>query len=110
MTFDEYQKAAMRTAGSAGTDKTKGLNVTGLGCSGEAGEVAGVVKKHLFHHHPLDEAKLREELGDVLWYIALGAHSLGTTLENIAKENVEKLKARYPNGFETERSMNRESA
>jgi NTP pyrophosphatase (non-canonical NTP hydrolase) len=108
--LDQYQEAALRTAGSARNDKIEALNVTGLGVAGEAGEVADMVKKHLFHKHPLDELKFEKELGDVLWYEALGAHAIKRKLSDVATTNIKKLIDRYPDGFSKERSLNRESA
>jgi len=108
MTFDEYQSAAMRTA-ALGTPEDQ-LACAGLGLAGEAGEVADLVKKLLFHGHPLDAAahqKLVKEAGDVLWYLALLAFRLGVTLGQIAEENIFKLRVRYPQGFDPERSRNR---
>lgn len=100
----EYQLLALRTA-----NKEKDLVLNGvLGLSGETGEVADIVKKHLFQGHELNEDKLIDELGDVLWYIAITAKGLGVGLEEVARHNVEKLKKRYPEGFATERSINRE--
>lgn len=107
--MNQYNRDAMRTA-PYGTSLRDELVVCGLGLTGEAGEVADHIKKVLFHGHPLDDvakAKLVEELGDVLWYIARGALALGVTMDEIASGNVDKLAARYPEGFSPERSMNR---
>ena len=79
----------------------------GLGVAGEAGEVADLVKKEYYHGHPRNYAKMLEELGDTLFYVAVTAHYYGFTLEDVARANNEKLQARYPNGFESERSINR---
>jgi NTP pyrophosphatase (non-canonical NTP hydrolase) len=73
------------------------LGVVGL--CGEAGEVANHVKKHLFHGEPLDRARVIEELGDVLWYLAHLADQVGSSLEEVASSNVQKLERRYPDGF-----------
>jgi NTP pyrophosphatase (non-canonical NTP hydrolase) len=70
--------------------------------------VVDLVKKHLFQGHELDKKKLADELGDVCWYIATMAKGLGYSLEEIMKMNIEKLFKRYPNGFESERSINRQ--
>lgn len=86
------------------------LATLGLGISGEAGEVADLIKKHLGHGHDLDWDKLKAELGDVLWYVACLADRLGISLSAIASANVEKLKRRYPDGFDTARSIHREEA
>ncbi len=78
-----------------------------LGLTGEAGEVADLIKKHIGHGHPLDKTKTAKELGDDFWYIAVLACRIGYTLEDIARMNVAKLMARYPEGFSSERSINR---
>lgn len=79
----------------------------GLGIAGEAGEVADVIKKEVFHDHPEDTEKIKKELGDVLWYVAAVATVYKLDLEDIAVANLEKLKKRYPDGFSSERSLNR---
>lgn len=106
MNFNEYQKLANTTANKENTTKEALVNV-GLGLTGEAGEVADLIKKNLCHGHDLDKEKLHKELGDVLWYLAYAAETLGTSLEEIAKMNIDKLKKRYPEGFSTDASVNR---
>ena len=66
-----------------------------------------VVKKFEFQGHQLDTKKLAEELGDVAWYLAVTAYSIGYNLDTIFQMNVDKLKARYPDGFAVERSIHR---
>jgi len=107
MTFNEYQQLAQRTAN---TDIRVGKLINGmLGLFGESGECADLIKKHVFQGHGLDEAHLAEELGDVLWYIAETASGLGVNLETIAQNNIDKLRRRYPDGFDAQRSINREA-
>ena len=105
MNFNEYQKAAMRTA--SGLDRHELLMNAALGICGEGGEVADMVKKSAFQGHSMNVTHVAKELGDVLWYIAIGAHAIGIDLEEIAQMNLAKLEARYPNGFEVERSLHR---
>ncbi len=107
MEFDEYQNLALRTAGHR-DDRREMLTYTALGLTGESGEVADVVKKVLYHGHPLDKEQLIREMGDVLWYLAVMAEGLGTTLDHVARENIAKLRARYPDGFSPARSLNRD--
>ena len=78
-----------------------------LGLGGESGEVEDLVKKHIFQSHELDKEHLAKELGDVAWYLAVTAHAIGYDLDTIFQMNVDKLRARYPDGFEAERSMHR---
>lgn len=99
-----YQMAAMRTA----NEKCLNLANAGLGLTGEAGEAADIIKKHLFHGHELDKEALVKELGDVLWYVALAADLIGVKLADIMLLNVAKLRERYPDGFSEERSRNRD--
>lgn len=107
MYFNNYQMEAMRTA--SGMEKQDQMLVNGvLGLNGEAGECADIVKKHLFQGHALDTEHLAEELGDVLWYIAVTAYSIGYNLDYIAQMNVDKLRKRYPDGFDAARSVNRD--
>ncbi len=106
MTLDDYQQLAARTLGRDRTHEQQLANAA-LGLTGEAGEVADVIKKHLFHATPLDQDALAKELGDCLWYIGAFATVLGLSLDEIAQRNVDKLRKRYPEGFDTERSRNR---
>ncbi len=107
MDFDEYQRLAHRTSSFHGDDLGSSANLTmaALGLTGEAGEAADIVKKTVFHGHPLDRDKLAKEVGDVLWYVAEMASALGMSLSEIAAANIEKLRRRYPDGFSTEASM-----
>ena len=104
MTLNEYQEKAMRTATLASINRVN----SALGMSAEAGEFADVLKKHLYHGHPMGTEQMIEEAGDVLWYVALAAKALGVTLEGLAQHNIKKLEKRYPDGFDPERSLHRE--
>lgn len=106
MTLNEYQELAQRTANKDCSIKSR-LIIGGLGICGEAGEVAEHIKKYAGHGHELDDAKVLKEVGDVLWYCAELAALLGANLEDVAQANIAKLKARYPEGFSSERSINR---
>ena len=107
MTPNEYQKEALRTAN--GMIDRYPMIVNGvLGLCGEAGECADMVKKHLFQGHDLDREHLAKELGDVAWYLAVSAYSIGYDLETVLQMNVDKLRKRYPDGFDAERSLNRQ--
>lgn len=106
MTGTEYQQKAMRTASEK--SKMDLLENGVMGLCGEAGECIDVVKKYLYQGHKLDKLKLKDELGDVLWYVAITCQSLGITLDDVMEHNVKKLLLRYPDGFEAERSIHRE--
>lgn len=103
--LNEYQNLAMRTNNK--NDYQEMLLIGALGLCGEAGEVADTIKKWKAQGHALDPDKVIEEIGDVLWYIALVATSLNYSLCEVATLNIEKLKLRYPNGFDPEKSINR---
>jgi NTP pyrophosphatase (non-canonical NTP hydrolase) len=106
-TLNEYQADAKRTMAKRQLDFFN-LAVAGLGITGEAGEVADYIKKVVSHGHEFDAAKLKAELGDLMWYISMLATLMEVPLEDIAHQNIEKLRKRYPKGFEAERSINRE--
>lgn len=105
MNFNEYQNAAMRTANKL--NNVDLLMNAALGICGEGGEVADMVKKSAFQGHSLNVTHVAKELGDVLWYLAIGARAIGIDFDEIARMNVEKLKKRYPDGFESELSIHR---
>ncbi len=112
LTANDYQRMAMRTASGMqydiSTDKNTALLINGvMGLNGEAGECIDIVKKSVFQGHVVDKEHLIEELGDCAWYIAVSAEALGVTLEELLLRNIEKLKARYPEGFDKARSINR---
>jgi NTP pyrophosphatase (non-canonical NTP hydrolase) len=102
-TLNEYQAEVKRTAQSAQVDRS----TFALGLAGESGEVCDLLKKAWGHGHVLDEAKLKKELGDVLWYVAALGLQFGINLQDIAEANVAKLRARYPDGFSTAASIAR---
>lgn len=94
LTFKEYQDSASRTA------KPSELQNWGLGLAGETGEVVELIKKAQYHGVKLNKDDLSKELGDVLWYISAIATESGLNLSDIANSNIEKLKKRYPHGFQ----------
>ena len=107
MTINQYQKEAMRTASGMNYENHGMLMNAALGICGEGGEVADLVKKATFQGHTLDREHVAKELGDVAWYIAVGAQAIGYDLETVLQMNVDKLRARYPTGFSTDRSLYR---
>ncbi|UNT68405.1 nucleoside triphosphate pyrophosphohydrolase family protein [Bacillus sp. N447-1] len=115
--LDQYQEAALRTWNTNQDFGGRVLNAA-LGISGEAGEIADIVKKAIFHGHGFDPAhcpgeeegnthKIALELGDILYYISIMSHEMGYTLEDIAQMNIAKLAKRYPDGFSREASQAR---
>lgn len=105
MTLNEYQQAAQRTSNTY-TCTSKIENGI-LGLFGEGGELSDIYKKYRFQGHEYDREHMAKELGDVLWYVAEIASGMMMTLDQIAAMNITKLKARYPDGFDPERSQNR---
>ena len=86
------------------------LLTAALGICAEGGEFTEVVKKCRFQGKPMDEHTvyhLKRELGDVMWYISQACIALDTSIEDVIYMNIEKLEARYPDGFESFRSENR---
>lgn len=106
MKINEYQQLAMRSLNKDLSKKDVLINGV-MGLCGEAGEAIDIVKKYLAQGHELDKEKLIKELGDVAWYLAETAYALDTDLETVFNLNIEKLKRRYPEGFEKEKSISR---
>jgi NTP pyrophosphatase (non-canonical NTP hydrolase) len=106
MTVNEYQKLAMTTLNPELSQKDVLINGV-MGLCGESGEAIDIVKKWLAQGHELDKEKLAKELGDICWYLAETATALDLSLEDIMAANIEKLKRRYPQGFDRDRSVNR---
>lgn len=108
MTINEYQKLAMTTLNPELSKKDVLINGV-MGLCGESGEAIDIVKKHLAQGHPLDRDKLVKELGDIAWYLAETATALDVTLEEVLEGNIEKLRKRYPEGFDKEHSLHRDA-
>lgn len=106
MNLNEYQSLAMTTLNPA-LDKKDVLINGVMGLCGEAGEAIDIVKKHLAQGHVLDRDALIKELGDVAWYLAETAYALDVSLEEVCQRNIDKLRARYPEGFSAEKSIHR---
>ena len=106
MNADEYQRLAVTTLNTALSKKDVLINGV-MGLCGESGEAIDIVKKHLAQGHPLDRDKLVKELGDIAWYLAETAYALDVPLSQVLEQNIEKLRARYPEGFECEKSIHR---
>lgn len=78
-----------------------------MGLGTEAGEFADDLKKHIFYGKELDPEHLKEELGDLLWYIGIAADVLGTSVQEIMRDNIAKLKKRYPEKFTEQDALER---
>ena len=116
MNPSDYQKAVAKTEALPDerlmerfdSPQTIRLLHAAMGLATEAGELVDALKKHLFYGKELDMANVREELGDSLWYVATGANALGADLGDIMQLNVNKLEARYGEGFTEEAAINRD--
>ena len=106
MTGNEYQKLAMRTCNISYENRLDMARHAVFGLCSEAGEVAGILQKE-YQGHAVDTEHIEKELGDTLWMIAEAATAFGFTLEEVMEANIEKLRNRYPNGFDTEHSLHR---
>lgn len=104
-TLNEYQVAAARSINPA-LNKEQVLHHALHGLAGEAGEIHSLFQKE-FQGHPLDPDHLKKETGDALWMISEICTAMGWTLEEVAQVNIDKLLARFPNGFEVEKSLHR---
>lgn len=107
----QYVPLAIRTlSGRVRADEFETRMNACTGLASETGEINEILKKHYFHGHPMTEESrehLKKELGDLMWYWALMVWSFGFDPADVLNTNIEKLKARYPEGFSTERSINR---
>ena len=101
MNLDEYQQAALRTINPSLDDQDRLIDAS-VGLVEEAAEVLGLVRKKVFQQRDIDQARLTEELGDVLWCLAITAHTLGVPLSRVAEANQDKLRRRHPDGFKPE--------
>ncbi len=108
MTGNEYQALAIRTCSIPYDCKKDRLRHAVYGLNAEAGEVAGILQKQ-YQGHLLDPEHMKKELGDCLWMIAEACDALNTDMETIMQMNIDKLKARYPEGFTVENSLHRKA-
>lgn len=104
MTINEYQELAMTTLNPELTKKDVLINSV-MGLCGESGEAIDIVKKWMAQGHELDKEHLTKELGDIAWYLAEAATALEFPLDDILQSNIDKLKKRYPDGFDAQKSL-----
>ena len=106
MTINEYQKLAMVTLNPELSKRDVLLNSV-MGLCGESGEAIDLVKKHLMQGHDFDREKFAKELGDIAWYLAEAATAIDMELEDVLQMNIDKLKKRFPEGFDPAKSIHR---
>lgn len=108
MNGKEYQALAMRTCSIPYDLKDDRLRHAVFGLASEAGEVAGIMQK-VYQGHEFDKEHIKKELGDCLWMIAEACEALDFSMDDVMQLNIDKLKARYPEGFTAERSLHRKA-
>ena len=105
MTLNEYQELAARTINKSLSEDEREAHAL-FGLASETGELLGLYQKSLQGHEFNDEHMLKE-CGDILWMLAELMTTCGYSLDEVAQMNIDKLKARYPDGFDTEHSLHR---
>lgn len=108
--FTFYQRQAGKTARqhySFDDGRHSRIAVASMGLAGETGELIDMLKKWIGHGHELNLSEVEKELGDIIWYVSEIATTLDLHLSDITSKNLDKLAARYPEGFSEERSRNR---
>lgn len=108
MTPKEYQRLAMRTCNIPYSQKKDMIRHAVFGLASEAGEVSGIFQKE-YQGHTVDAEHVKKELGDCLWMIAELCTALDFNLEDVMQTNIDKLKKRYPDGFDSEKSLHRKT-
>lgn len=104
MNLTDYQKLALRTEKKLPTSVERSVHAA-LGLTTEVGEYTTEVKRMAIYSKPLDEDRrkhMAEELGDVMWYLAIAADALGMQLGDIAQANIDKLQLRFPEAYSDE--------
>lgn len=103
MTPNEYQKLASRTLIDKPdfeiTPEHVMISWNIIGLAGEVGELSELIKHGIYHQEGLDLEHIKKELGDCQWYLSSLCKEFGFALEEIMETNIEKLKKRYPNGY-----------
>lgn len=107
MKSNEYQKLAARTINKALTLSEMERHAL-HGMVGEIGEIHSIYQK-IYQGHVLDDEHLKKECGDLLWFIAELCTVRGWDLGDVMQMNIDKLRARFPEGFEEGKSLNRKA-
>ena len=105
MSLNEYQELAARTINRSNSPAEMEMHAL-HGMCGEIGELHSLYQK-MYQGHQFDREHAMKELGDLLWFIAEYCTACDFTLEDVAKANIDKLKARYPEGFDADKSLHR---
>lgn len=105
LTGNQYQELAARTINPK-LHKVEMSYHALHGMSGEIGEINSIYQK-VYQGHEMDEGHLKKELGDLCWFVAEYCTAMGWTLEDVMQLNIDKLRARFPDGFEVDKSLHR---
>ena len=98
MNLKEYQELCERTAKKDFDTRVEEISTWGLGVTGEAGDIASCIKKTFAHKKDVKDG-IKENIGDMMWYTAMICNFFNWDLNDILEQNVEKLKQRFPEGF-----------
>lgn len=105
MTGNEYQELAARTINPE-LNNEQAMYHALHGMVGEIGEIHSLYQK-VYQNHEMDYGHVKKELGDLLWFIAEFCTAMCWDLDDVMESNIKKLRARYPDGFEAEKSLHR---
>ena len=105
MLGSEYQKLASRTINKDLTKKGQEIHAL-HGLVGEIGELHSLYQK-VYQGHSFDEHHAMSEVSDMMWFIAEYCTAMGWNLDDVMQYNIDKLIARYPDGFESDKSLHR---
>ena len=108
MTPQEYIQLAIRTESTVDAQINRRLDHAADGLCTESGEVKDIMKRSKFYGKNIDIVNYKEELGDILWYIAIACDALDCTFEELMEKNIEKLRIRYPEKFTHDNALNRD--
>lgn len=113
MNNEDYVSEALRTEGSYSAvnqrlSSNARLMHAALGLVTESAEFTDALKKHIYYGKPADAVNLKEELGDIFWYLAIATVELGVSFEDIMDANIMKLRARFPDKFSEDKAINRD--
>lgn len=106
--MQDYIKQAIRTESTINDPVIRRLEHAAIGICTEGGELLDALKKVIFYGKELDTTNMKEEVGDILWYLAILCDALGTDFDTEMQRNIAKLKARYPQKFTSENALNRD--
>lgn len=107
MNSREYREGVLRTLSVKEDKLSNDLHMV-LGLVTESSEIADVYKKHIAYDKPLDDVNIKEELGDLLFFIEGLMYFKGWTIEEVRTMNMEKLKVRYPEKYDNFQALNRD--